>query len=188
MTRDANAEAKLLTEGVRSYVGAVNAVKTFRDVIQHRCRKVVVDRLAEYAKALDWGLTPDSVQNWETTASEWTGDHVTIGNYIRFGRASALYHYVYLTPDGTQSPELDAVVYLGSRKKLELFWNALHPHESALRNWDSSREVCLYESMSAEEFGRFDEKLDALLTRWIQLWKRAGGLKRLWKRAGDEEE
>ena len=79
-------------------------------------------------------------------------------------------------------------VYLGSRKSLDRFWQALNPHEPALTKYDGSREIWLSESLKPEDFGQFDEKLDGVLVRWIEVWRRAGGLRRLWARTADAEE
>jgi hypothetical protein len=182
------AETTLLAEGARSYVGAVNAVRAFRDVVKRRCRTVVESRLGEYAKALDWKIASDGLQDWETTPGEWSGEEATVGVWFKFGQVSAIYHNLYLSADEAVAPEVAMSVYLGSQKKRDRFWEALGPHDKDLIKLPSNREIWLGEQLNDREVGRFDEKLDGLLTRWIQLWKRAGGLKRLVKQAGDGEE
>lgn len=180
------AESKLLTEGAETYVGAVNAIRAFREIIQRRCRQVVENRLPEYGKALDWKLSPDAIMDYETTDGEWNGEEVTIGTYIKFGPVSALYHLVYLTADGTP-PAVGMTVYLGSQKKRDRFWATLHPHEPALEKV-GNRSIWLSTNLKPEELGQFDEVLDVELKRWINLWERAGGLKPLLKQTADVEE
>jgi hypothetical protein len=182
------AESRLLAEGALTYVGAVNAVRAFRDIIKRRCHRLVQDRLAEYAKALDWKLGPDSVLDWETAAGHWNGEEATIGSCIKFGKVRGLYHLVYLTAEPAQPPEVYTSVYLGTRKKFDRFWEGLSPHDPALTKWDGSKSIMLSEPVTPAEFGQFDKKLDAVLVRWIELWRRAGGLKRLWSQAADGEE
>jgi hypothetical protein len=189
MTMSIEAETKLLAEGAQSYVGAVNAVWAFRDIVQRRCRAVVENRLGEYAKALDWKLGADALLDWETTPGEWSGDEATVGVWFKFGQVSAIYHHLWLPADEAVRPEAAMSVYLGSQKKRDRFWDALSPHDQDLIKLPSNREIYLGEKLNdQEEIGRFDEKLDGLLTRWIQLWKRASGLKRLVKQTGEGEE
>lgn len=181
-----DAETRLLVEGATTYVGALNAVRAFKDLIQGRYRQVVLNRLTEYSAALGRELTPEAILNW-TSPTNWSETEATIGTYIKIGQVSSIFHMVYLTADETP-PEVAASIYLDTKAKRDVFWDALSPHEPALVKLPGSREIWLGEQVPALDFGKFDKKFDELLSRWIGLWKKVGGLKRISELAAAEQE
>lgn len=185
-----DAESKILGEGGRSYVAAVNAVRAFRDIVWKRCREVVVNRLPEYIKALNWTPKEDAVRDWQTSDGNWDGVGAGLGTRLYFGRSNSLWHFVWWTGDAKKPVEVCAMVYLGTRKNAERFWDAIGGHDSRLGRW-SGKEMGLSEPLTVEEFAQFDRRLDKQLVRWIEVWRKAGGLKRLLKDTedvADEEE
>jgi hypothetical protein len=70
-----------------------------------------------------------------------------------------------------------ARIYLERRDQVYRLWEAFYPHPPGLSHEEADKEIWLSHQVSRTEIADFHIKLDDVLCRWIELWKRVGGLK-----------
>jgi len=181
MTMDADGERRLLEEGAASYVPAVSAILTFRELVQSRFRQVLEKRLVEHSAALGVSLDKGQVVEVQTRTSDWDGRYASLGVEMRnLGVARAWLSYLLcweLGKDGSWITHVGALIWVRKRYQVEQLRKVFLPHPPNLTFSDIDKEIWLGERITPAEAGKCDDKLDNLLTIWNELWKRAGGLK-----------
>ena len=71
---------RLLEEGARSYLDAVNALIAFRQEVQNTCRTVLENHLNDYGSALGVRLEKGEIKDAESPSfAGWEGDRWSLG-------------------------------------------------------------------------------------------------------------
>lgn len=181
-------ECALLEEGAESYVQAVSAIFAFRALVQARCRQVVQKRLKEYSAALGATIDPNQIRDYDAPGeSKWGDRWASVGVQIRgFKVGIELFHMMGWTKDeddGTWGVTTGASAWLQKRAHIELLAGAFAPHPETPNFWQVPNALGYSAEIDPRAVSAFDVQLDEVLSHWIKLWKRVGGLKVL---AGEE--
>lgn len=177
-------EEEFLSEGFRSYVDALFAIKAFRKQVLAKSERVLnakLNRLREVTGAdLEvWTNSfPDKAaqDNWTAEVS-WLTAGVTLSDHCHM--------WFGLVWRGNDANEGSTVFVTGSltfnsatpRAVLEKLLK-LGANETGWNRW-VRHEVSLSEPVPSEAAQTFPQRLDLLIDRWIQVWEQVGGLKGL---------
>jgi hypothetical protein len=169
---DAEAESTFLEEGAKTYFEAETAIQAFRELVQSRCRKVVLKHLPDYGAALGKQLDGAGVTEfaWREASGAELGAKIEIGGY------NELHHVLGWDPAGKPSVYIGAYLYSYRRRAFHSARIELIRAEHTLEVFNND-SIWLYEQLDPADFGLFDIKLDSILIRWIEIWKKVGGVK-----------
>ncbi len=176
-----DAERQLLEEGAKSYLAAEDAVRAFRELVQARCRDVVVEKLEEYSAALNRKLEASDVEENSYSYQIYRD----VGVRIRLGGYNELGHVLCFSQDEKDPLWVSVYLYVYNRKRFDRASGALRSLNPALVV--ESKSIFLHQEVQRDAIGEFQEKLEQIFDQWIELWKRAGGLK-IFEKVGDEAE
>jgi hypothetical protein len=177
-------EGESLSEGFRSYVDALFAIKAFRKQVLAKSERVLNAKLNRLREATGTDLPvwtssfPDRAaqDNWTAEVS-WLAAGVTLRDLcdMYFGllwrrndanEGSTVFVTGILTfRSATPRAVLEKLLKLGA-------------NESGWNSW-ASHEVSLSEPVPPEAAQTFPDRLDLLIDKWIQLWQQVGGLEGL---------
>jgi hypothetical protein len=169
-------EQELLGRGITEYADALNAISAFSSLVQKKCRRVVEENLAEYSAALGIELSKNSFVDY--TSSDSYGTEFDIGVRCTKKRphteiGTCLYWY----RGGGDRFEPGLYMFVWARKKyLDRLREVLRAKGIATDDEDDET-VYLYKGITADDVGRIDTHLDALMEKWLELWRKAGGVK-----------
>lgn len=181
MSTNTDPERALLEEGAASYVQAVSAILAFRALVQGRCRRVVQRRLKEYGSALGVSLAAGDLRDYQGPGEAKWGDRwASIGVELReVGPAAAwLYHTLgwYRSDEGEWFNTVGTSVWFKDSDRVQRLGAAFGPHAGHLNLWHQPKQLGCTRELDDGDVATFEEHLDALLTEWIALWQRVGGL------------
>ena len=177
------AEQQLLQEGVPSYFDAMMAIQELRQTIQRRCRRILRERLGEFARAVGVPLHANEIKDYaepERVSALATTDWAHLGVTIPLrSDISAYIALVWTKEDGQddQSPAIWAYVAI-----------ACNDQDRVNRMWDIANKVApdvvkddawtigLYKPVPPDRIPNFDAILSDLLEEWSRLWQVIGGL------------
>jgi hypothetical protein len=180
---------QLLVEGARSYAKALQAINEFQWEIVEECRDVVQRRLAELIRAAGISFTPE-VRDYGNFAlcrdskffahGKPSLEDPCLGTAVDLGDDWVMYFYLWWAKTSSQA---QAVVGLAPRKMdvlrkaHETFKKAGYDFPNVL-DW---QEFAYLDVLDPNEVGLFPKKLDALIDRWVTLFKdkAVGGIRGL---------
>lgn len=166
-------EQELLAQGIRDYVDVLNAVAAFRSLVQRKCREAVEKMLPRYSEALGADLTKDDIVD-----AEWNDGHeFVVGvKYMDKGCDAHLWQAISWSPDNAGNLETTITMWVWCKAVyLDRLRDVLR-QKGVEYNGEDGRILWIEEEVSATDVGAIDIKLDALMDRWVTLWRRAGGL------------
>jgi hypothetical protein len=173
-------EKQLLGQGIKEYVDVLNAMKAFRQLVQRACRRVVVENLEDYTAALGIDLSEDRILDSEYEWSEGDFGGCSLGvKIIHKAKGipySELGHDLCWDrgPDGTESY---LMISVWSRKKnIRQLMECMRKKKLDCDASDDGRSIWLWESISEENASSIESKLDSLMEKWIELWRKVDGL------------
>jgi hypothetical protein len=190
-----DARRHLLEEGTRSYPEAMMAIVTFEREIQKKCRELLERYIEDYADALQppGELTGKEIEGYLWPATEkFDGSYRAVGATIHGKRfePSVRWWGTYCTLEWEEQKCYASIAEWigGPRSKSEQFFQRLRM--LGVEVYDDNKKAGLYhddknvgicQALRAEEAGRFEEPLERLLQQWIELWKKVGGMKNVFK-------
>jgi hypothetical protein len=187
------ARTRLLEEGARSYLEACTAVLEYQREVQKKCREVMEKYLDDYNAAVKVdsknSLKSADIKEFVWPKPEqWEGGWATIGVEIRRTRVTPAirlwYPYCGLSWE-SGDPTVWCWVgdWIAPRRLAVLVLERFHHlDKSVQRNpQDDPHEIWIQDKLNVEEAAAFDERLEALFERWIDLWKMVGGMRQVFK-------
>src|SRR5262249_55955690 len=163
-------EQHLLQQGIKEYVDVLNALSAFRSLIQRKWRSVVEANQDEYSKVLGIDVPETSDFNW----SDADGSELAVG--VKFIHKKAHFcHCLYWGRTEGGHFENTAMIWVASKQEnLERLRKALR---SKGISCDEADTVFVGEQVNVGDGGSIETKLATLMQRWIDLWRKAGGIK-----------
>jgi len=171
-------EQRLFDQGIKDYADAVNAINAFRSLVQAMCRRAVENNLGAYKKALGIELGKIELQDYAPPG----GLEFELGVRWRYsGTTDAEFgHTLFWGPDEKGGTETLIMIWVWARKKnLDRLREALRQKEVEHDTNDDDTVVWIADEITAADVDRIDSKLDAMTKKWINLWRRVGGVKAL---------
>src|SRR5713101_2790130 len=161
-------EQKLLEQGIKEYVDALNAINAFRLLIQTKCRKVVDDRLEDYGAAL--GIDSSKLEIKEREMSDgknfYLGVRCIPKGYVELG------HCFYWDCSDGNSFETGICMWVWSRRRnIDRLREALRKRSLDFEEEDGD-SILLSQKVTAADVSRIEKKLDDLMEKWIELWRK----------------
>lgn len=176
-----DAKLKLLEEGASSYLDALVAIGEFRREIWARSRKILNNRLRELSKAIECKLSESDVKDHDDYSGKdgWVAIEIKFDNGeggfgISFDRDSSGRSVAYCTAWFSHSTK-------GDCQKILIKCQEIKNRFPYAELKDHGYNVEFREPISSEHMQLFDEKLDNLITVWIQVWQELGGVKKVFK-------
>ena len=163
-------------EGLRSYMDAMLALGQFRQEVQQKAEGVLRRNLQELGQALQVPLegagqilyvNPSNPSNFNGTFT-WITTRLEVQQfrYILFG-------LLWLETEGNITLFVTGGFWFSNRRVRDKARQAFGG-DSAL--WDDYEGLYLRERLTPEEAASFETKLDDVVKKWIELWRRVGGL------------
>lgn len=177
-------EGEFLSEGFRSYVDALFAIRAFRKQVLEKSEKVLNAKLSKLREAT--GTDP---QVWtgsfptEFDQKNWTAEVSCLAAGVTLSDLCNMWFgLVWHRNDASQGSTVFVTGILTFRSKapravLERLLK-LGANESGWFWW-VKHEVSLSEPVTPEAAQTFPQRLDLLIDKWIQVWEQVGGLKGL---------
>jgi hypothetical protein len=169
------AKRRLLEEGAKVYVPGFNAIKEFQREVQTRCREMLEKRLADHS--VTFGLKLDSPQIIAYDWADSSGDHAEVGAKVKIRGLPDFVYCLSLKTGANGEPSTAVCAYV---------WLQIKPATAlanAFKNLDSNRvrsdrnSVWLEQELPIGDVSAFEEMLNEVVSRWLKLWERIGGLK-----------
>ena len=175
---------EFLNTGGQTYLPAAAAVSRFQHEVFKLCSKVVAKRCDELSSASGIKLDKHRISvhptEWKMKdLFDWAGDADNFGARLPLGKIAVLHCYISWEYDHANKPKATAIVSVAfnrrtdSRRMLE---ELRAVGDTDVKDEDYG-ELCLSEPIDAARFAEVDRLLDRLLTQWIRLLKKKGGLK-----------
>ncbi len=166
-------EQKLLEQGIKEYVDALNAINAFRLLIQTKFREVVKTNLKEYSAAL--GIEESRLEIKEHERSDGKEFYLGIKCFPKDTSYAEFGHGFYWEHAEGAAFETGIWMWVWSkRRNLERLREVLR--QKALHHDGGDQGVWLLEKITASDVSQIEGKLDDMMERWIDLWRKAGGI------------
>jgi hypothetical protein len=188
------AQDNFLIEGARSYLDAAIALVAYEQDVQKKCRAVMENQIDDYTAAIKTHppLTGSDIQPgvWPKP-NQSTEDYRSVGVYVmrknvtpglRWWEAYCCLEWQLKEPKcfcwvGEWYPTRRLAVHLAQK------FRRLNTEVSTL----DDNNVGISKSLNVDEGAIFEEKLEGLFEQWIKLWKKAGGIKEVFKNVNSPE-
>jgi hypothetical protein len=177
----------LLDEGVRTYLDAASAIIAFEREVQKKCKNLLDKFLDAYNVALQIQphLKSEEIRNcvWPKSNDEFDGSWRSLGAAIEGKSPPGIRWwgtYCLLEWDRTDQ-RLNAWIgeWIAPRTMAERVYQKFHALNAEVLI--DVKEVGIWKPIKVDEAANFEEKLEATMCEWIGLWKKVGGLKRVFK-------
>lgn len=182
------ARLAFLEEGANSYLDALLAIAEFQREVRVRCKDALERHLSDYGRALDVKLEPESIDDWPPAGKElWgTGVWTSLGARLRHPPGGIYTSYCILhwmrESEGLWFGVWQGMGFSRNTDCMEVckVFKALQPATCPAIKVDcENKHVGLSLNLSPADMTSLDEKLDEVLSAWIQLWQQFGGFKAL---------
>src|SRR5260370_339245 len=177
------AKGRLVEEGARSYLDAVNALIEFQKEVQKASRLIIERNIEEYSTALKIRLKAKELREfaWPELA-EWDGTYWSLGTEIIRRNVIPSVRW-WQTTCGFGIEDSGLACWVAE-------WFPTRRHATALhQKFDGFNPkvqldgygVWIHHDVRIEEAATFEEPLGALFEEWIRLWTKVGGMKEAFK-------
>jgi hypothetical protein len=180
-------EGEFLSEGFRSYVDALFAIRAFRRQVLENCQRVLNAKLSGLREATGTDLRQDSI--WRSSFHDkaaqdnWTAEvsWLTAGVTLRH-LCDMLFGLIWHLNDANEG--IAVVVTATLTFKSETSGAVLERLHKLGANqtgwfWWAKGDASFSEPLSPEAAQTFPQRLDLLIDKWIQVGEHVGGLKGL---------
>lgn len=174
----------LLIEGGRSYLEASNALLYFKRQVQKKCRDVMESCLGKYEAALGVELNHEGILEMDgPKIAEWDGSEAWLGaklakdNVIPGIRWWGAYCGISWS---SEDPKFGCCIgeWFPTQKMAANLAGKFRPYANVEV---IDREVSLYQALAPDQAATFDTALAGLFQKWVDLWKKVGGMKKVFK-------
>ena len=176
---------QLLEEGTKSYLEAATALIAFQGEVQKKCRAVIENNRTDYAAALKVALSDDEIQSFAAPEfAKWESDWWSLGVKVvrkdfpklRWWEMQCCLEFEI---SGEAYLSCSITEWFPTTKMAGEVFAQFSAHDTNVRS--EGKGVWLQIPVEMQDVAIFDEKLDALCRQWIDLWKKAGGIKEVFK-------
>ncbi len=181
------ARRQLLIEGSRSYLKAATALIVYQQEVQKKCRKVMERYLQDYSLALKLKNALKSSEIAEhrwPQPNQWEGNWASVGVHVGRRDIPGLSWWEAYCSLELRSEEPVLYCWVGETfptgKIATVLFDKLR-RLSADISLDDTINVGIALRLRADEAFQIEEKLDDLFPKWINLWKKVGGTKAVFK-------
>jgi hypothetical protein len=162
-------------EGLSSYMNAMLALKEFHHEVQEKSESVLKGNLQELGRALDMRLEAAAIHPY---AGEYDGAYWIISRLTKipglYSSESAYFGLRWREIRGEAVPGVAAGFWFRSVPDRDAAKSAFGRGGDGLSS--ESPGLYFWEALTHKDAESFEEKLDDLVKKWIELWKKAGGL------------
>jgi hypothetical protein len=171
---------QLLEEGGRSYLEAATALVLFQREVQKKCREVIERNRGEYAAAMKVKLASSDISDVaEPSFPKWEGDWWALGVQIVRKDLPKLRWWTmqccleqYTGNDGLYCWITE---WFPTSKVADVVFDKFRRlNGSVIRD---GKAIWLESAVAIEEVSNFEDKLDSLLSEWVKLWQKVGGVR-----------
>ena len=177
------AQNQLVENGLGSYLDALAAVREFQKEIIKRSRRALEEKLNDLSKAMGIPVDRGEIANYITPVSnkeelgEWGWGVVTFSKepvYCYFGLRFERENSKCVT-----NVDVSMWTYKASQRDFLLkYCKDVSPDFDN----DYGNSIGLFMPISKKEINNFEEKLEDLIDKWVEVWKKVGGIKNLSKK------
>jgi hypothetical protein len=177
------ARRRLLEEGARSYLDAVNALIAYRKDVQTMCRAVLEKHLDEYASALNVRFDKDDIQDAEwPSLKEWEGDYWILGvKVIRKNITPTIRWWETYCCLEYDSGDEGLYCWIGewfpTKQLCMKLHRTFHPLSKNVKH--DGNQLWIPKDLKVEEVSNLEIHLNGIVHEWIELWRKVGGVKKV---------
>jgi hypothetical protein len=172
-------DVQLLQQGFREYVHALNALEAFRELVRFQCRSVLTENLTEFGSALGVKL---SIEQTEPHDYRIPSQHDEVGVKCKLGGHPAI--WIGLSVEWSHEDRggyltgLTAWVWSDTSRNVRRLAEILRKKRIQYDGLEG-QSLWLYDSMNSDDVANINTRLNALMKRWIKLWRKVDGIKAL---------
>ena len=171
---------KLVEDGFGSYLDALAAVREFQKAVIERSRRALEQKLNDLSKAM--GIKREEIKDYTDPAkltNEELGKEGWVG--IEFSNKPVLYCHFGLCFEREDSKCVTKVVVSMWTDNVSRRDFLLEHCKKVSRDFDNydGYNIGLFMPITKDEINNFEAKLQELIDKWIEVWERVGGIKKL---------
>ena len=195
--RESNAAlTSFFEEGRRSYLEATTAIINFEREVQKKCSEVLERNFDKYVSALQPPTELDKKEIddyvWPPWGEKFDGSWRSVGVAIRNKQLEPHVKWweTYCTLDWEDGECFAGIAeWIGGPKskseqmfeRLRKLGVAMYDEKKGAGIYYVEKQIGLSQLIRPEEAGTFDEPLERLVEQWIDLWRKVGGMKGIFK-------
>jgi hypothetical protein len=177
------ARRRLLEEGARSYLDAVNALIAFRQDVQAICKAVLEKHVDEYGSALNIHLADHDIQDHESPAlKDWAGDWWNLGaKLVRKEITPAIRWWETYCCLGYGLDDGGLCCWVGEWFPTKQQRLTLHRRFHLLNKKveEDGSVLFILQKVEIEGICKLEAYLNGIVEEWIALWRKVGGMKKV---------
>lgn len=182
MTKSETEKARnqLVEDGLGSYLDALTAVREFQNEIIKRSRGALEKKINDLSRAMGISIGREEITNYITPVSnkEELGDWGWV--VVTFSKET-VYCYFGLSFDRKDSKCVTQVfvsMWAAKASQRDFLLEHCKNVSPDFENYDWNY-IGLFMPISKEDINNFEAKLQELIDKWIEVWKKVGGIKKL---------
>ena len=176
------ARNQLIEDVLGSYLDALTAVREFQKTIIERSRRALEEKLNDLSKAMGFDVKREEIKDY-TYPSELTnkelGVYESVG--IKFSK-EVMYYCIFGLSFEREDLKCVTEVFVsmapGKASQRDFLLEHCKKVSTDFVN-DNWNDICLSMPISKDEINNFEAKLQELIGKWIEVWKKVGGIKKL---------
>jgi len=174
---------RLLSDGIRDYLRALEALDEFRHCVEDEFRQAVQKHCDSLNSSLNLQIAPDAMLPYEAVSTGWAGIGVRIPITVG-GCKQHAYYLDWSRGNGRIDVCIVALLELSDRSTAQAVLSALKntryragPPEFS---WEAKRStVLLWRELKFDSVEQFRRLIEELIGEWCARWRAAGGLQKL---------
>jgi hypothetical protein len=182
-TESRDVKHQFLETGFNSYLQAMVAMAKFRREVYETCKHVLDNRCLELEQAIGMpvdatAIKPHAWQERVADQLEWDGSWTVLGAKVPLTGGGTFFCYLWWNYEEADTPVIRAVASIVPKRAsvIDRFIGPLKK-ASPSKIWNEGGEVWLGEVVPPVEFLDFERKLDDLMSQWIHMLQKIGGIK-----------
>lgn len=174
---------QFVENGLDSYLDALTAVREFQKPIIERSRRALEEKLNDLSKAMEIDVKREEIKDY-TYPAKLADKELGVEGWVAVTFSKEpVYCYFGLSFEREDSKCVTKVVvlvytYTASQRDFLLEHCKKVSKNFTKDNWNISLDM----PISKEEINNFEAKLQDLIDKWIEVWKKVGGIKNLPKK------
>jgi len=170
----------LLKQGIQSYLFAILTVQQFRIEVQKRTLNALTVKIKELGDAMGRDIdeswlqpytNPDSLSN-----QSYDGSRAEVSLKIFVAPVDCYFGMRFeLDGEGKTESYVTASMWPWTKEQMHFLLQNAKEITDDFNNNDGN-EIEIREIINPAEHGLFEKKLIALIDKWIEVWKRVGGI------------
>lgn len=170
---------ELINEGLSSYLDALRAIVQFKKHIINKSKLVLEKRMDDLSKAMGIKFERKNVVPYTNDDDSCTWGWVT-AKYV----TEVIECYFGLSFErndkGSAIPYATVMMSTYNALNRDYIMEEAEKYRISVENEDN--EISIYEEMQRHKSEDFEQILDALISKWVDLWTKIGGVAKLPKK------